>query len=116
MTAPLEALLDELTAVLEHERVALTRLDREGIEAAADRKLELDAQLKAVELTSAPPSGAIARLKQIQTYALQNQRLLAHARACVQGVLQLISGTPAIGHPSLPPRVAPSPVALNIRG
>jgi hypothetical protein len=111
--------------LLEEERAALVRLDREAIEAFAARKLELDGELG--RSTAQEPLGASERqiLERVRQAALRNQLLLAHARSCVQGVLSLLSpaNAPAYAAPAYAaPRphgstdVAPvRPMALNLR-
>jgi hypothetical protein len=111
----LESLLIELEAVLDAERQALRVLDREAITHAADEKLRLDAALRAVP---SPVSTAALqeRIKRVQRTARINQVLLAHARSCVQGMLQLLTGqntSPVSRTGSAPP---PPPVAVNFRG
>src|SRR5262245_25860806 len=90
---PAHALLEELSSLLEAERDALVRLDREAIAAFAARKLELDQAL--AKAVAEQPLGAAEKdvLERVRNRALDNQLLLAHARSCVQGVLSLL--TPA---------------------
>lgn len=111
----LETLLDELESVLDQERLALRKLDSESISRAADEKLRLDAELRAVAVPR-HSSQLQARLERIGRTARMNQILLVHARSCVQGMLQLLTGqntSPVKRTGSAPP---PPPVAINFRG
>lgn len=119
---PARALLEELSSLLEAERDALVRLDREAIASFATRKLELDQAL--AKLVSEQPLGASEKdvLERVRNRALDNQLLLAHARSCVQGVLSLLTpaNTPrytAPGHSAPTAHSAPGtpPLALNLR-
>src|SRR5690606_1993894 len=89
--AHLEALLDELESVLEREHRALCKLDSEAIAVAAEDKLRLDSELRAAPMPRHTPE-LQARLERIQQRARTNQILLVHARSCVQGMLQLLTG------------------------
>ena len=119
---PARAVLVELADLLEAERDALVKLDREAITGFATRKLELDQALtQAVqhEKLGAADQGLLERVRQS---ALSNQLLLAHARSCVQGVLSLLTpaNTPryvAPGHSAAVAHSVPEapPVALNLR-
>lgn len=111
----LETLLDELESVLEAERQALRKLDGESISRAADEKLRLDAELRAAAVPN-HSAQLQSRLERIQQAARLNQVLLVHARSCVQGMLQLLTGQNASSVSrtgSVPP---PRPVAINFRG
>lgn len=111
---PLEALLDELEAVLEKERLALRKLDTDAISRAADEKLRLDAELRRAPM----PTHSVdlqQRFERVQHTARVNQILIAHARSCVQGMLSLLTGH----HTSNGSRAGsapPPPVAVNLRG
>lgn len=110
-----ETLLNELEVLLNEERTALERLDRDAISASAEAKLRLDVALRSAPLPSPVPEPLIARMERVRRSAQINQILLAHARSCVQGMLQLLTGRTE----SLVARagsVAPQPVALNVRG
>lgn len=110
-----EALLCELESLLSSEREALKRLDRDTISASAETKLRLDAALKAATLPSPVPQALVARMERVRRSAHVNQILLAHARSCVQGMLQMLTGrtdSPVARAGS----AAPPPVALNFRG
>jgi hypothetical protein len=109
--------LTDLERTLEVEASALRSLDRQGIDAAASRKVELDAELHSSSLDDLS-QGDRPRLERIRRNALSNQLLLVHARACLQGVLSLATGLdlgPA--YPAAPPsRSAHAPVRLDVRG
>lgn len=110
-----EVLLSELETLLTSERDALKRLDRDAISASAETKLALDLALKTAKLPSPIPEGLVRRLERVRRNAQVNQILLAHARSCVQGMLQLLTGrteSPVARAGS----AAPPPVALNFRG
>lgn len=125
----------ELERLLESERAALVKLERDAIEEFATQKLALDAELR--ELVQRTPLALPEReqLERVRRRAFENQLLLAHARSCVQGVLSLLTpenapGYTATGHPgslrrsagragSGPspshPSAAPPPLLLNLR-
>lgn len=110
-----ELLLDELEALLNSEREALKRLDRDEISASAETKMRLDLALKAAPLPSPVTEALVLRMERVRQSAQVNQILLAHARSCVQGMLQLLTGrfeSPIARAGS----AAPPPVALNFRG
>lgn len=113
--AHLETLLDELESVLETERQALRKLDMESISRAADDKLRIDAELRAAPAPKHSPQ-LQTRLERIQQAARMNQVLLVHARSCVQGMLQLLTGqaAPSVSRTGTVPQ--PPPVAINFRG
>jgi hypothetical protein len=110
-----EVLLAELEALLTNERDALKRLDRDAISASAETKLELDLALKSAPLPTPVSATLVAQMERVRRSAQVNQVLLAHARSCVQGMLQLITGRTA-SPVARPGSVAPPPVALNFRG
>jgi hypothetical protein len=116
-TRTLSDILTDLEHTLSIEASALRSLDRQGIDAAASRKLDLDAELHATSLDALSEDDR-PRVERIQRIALSNQLLLVHARACLQGVLSLATGLdlgPA--YPASPPsRSAPAPVRLDVRG
>jgi flagellar biosynthesis/type III secretory pathway chaperone len=110
-----QALLTELESVLDAERQALRVLDHDGIARAAEDKLRIDAALQAAPLPSSTP-GIKEQVARIRRTAQINQVLLAHARSCVQGMIQLLTGQgngPVTRTGSAPP---PPPVALDLRG
>lgn len=109
-----ESILGELEAVLETERQALRILDKDIIAQTAEDKLRLDAALRAAPV----PTHTLAlkeRIARLHRNVRVNQILLAHARSCVQGMLQLLTGqapSPVARAGSVPP----PPVAINFRG
>lgn len=110
-----ETLLCELESLLNSERDALKRMDRDAISTSAESKLRLDIALKAAPLPSPVSKALVERMERVRRSAQVNQILLAHARSCVQGMLQLLTGrteSPIARAGSL----APPPVALNFRG
>jgi hypothetical protein len=108
-------LLTELLEVLNQEHEGLRRLDQTLIQAAADRKLDLDEQLRAIPKTEIERE-SVDLLRRVRASAERNALLLAHARSCVQGVINLILGQDLNGHTSSRKPVAPRPVAFNFRG
>jgi hypothetical protein len=118
---PARRILAELAGVLEAERVALVRLDREAISLYATRKLELDQALQSATQQAKLGAGERELLARVRESALANQLLLAHARSCVQGVLSLLTpaNSPRYTAPGHSPNAnsAPDapPVALNLR-
>lgn len=110
----LDELLAELEGILDAERQALRRLDVEAISHAADEKLRLDEALRLAPKAS-HTLALQNRLQRIQRTARVNQILLAHARSCVQGMLQLLTGQEQmpIARAGTAP---PPPVAVNFRG
>lgn len=116
------SLLEELSVLLEAERAALVRLDREKIAEFASRKLELDRALTETVAAAGIDAAERALLERVRESALNNQLLLAHARSCVQGVLSLLSPSNAPryvtpGHSAPTAHSAPDapPIALNLR-
>ncbi len=114
-------ILVELETLLDAERAALVRLDRDAIEGYAARKLELDAALQKSVADSPLGDRDLQTLERIRRGALHNQLLLAHARSCVQGMLSLLApgnapGYAPLGHaPSSTSAPLPPPIALNLR-
>lgn len=110
-----EALLTELESILDAERQALRVLDHDGIARAAEEKLRIDSALQAAP--SPNPTPALKeQVARIRRTAQVNQVLLAHARSCVQGMIQLLTGqnnSSVTRTGSAPP---PPPVALDLRG
>jgi hypothetical protein len=106
-----------LEGVLREEHAALRVLDRERIEQAAERKLELDERLRSLSAGSALKKGDLDLLRRVREAALKNQLLIVHARACVQGVLSMVAGDTFSAYPGAKPaRVAPAPLRLDVRG
>jgi flagellar biosynthesis/type III secretory pathway chaperone len=83
----------ELERVLGEEATALRKLDREGIERAAEHKAKLCDELAAARSQLKPAQRD--DLERIRKAALKNHMLLAHARDSVRQVLGTASGRPA---------------------
>jgi hypothetical protein len=90
----------ELERVLAEEARALKKLDREGIERAAEEKAKLCDALAEAKKQLTPAQRP--RLERLRKLALQNHMLLAHARDSVRQVLSTAAGRPASGRPSSP--------------
>lgn len=114
--SPFKPLLDELETVLEREREALRKLDQPLIAECADHKLRLDRALTELSAQSPPAATDRNQLARIQRAARINQLLLVHARSCVQGALQLITGESYASPAQRSGPVTHSPVVLNLRG
>jgi flagellar biosynthesis/type III secretory pathway chaperone len=89
----LPPLLAELEQVLKEEALALKKLDRDGIDRAAEHKSRLSEAIASAkpDLTKTPR----AALERLRRSALRNHMLLAHARDSVRQVLGVASGRPA---------------------
>jgi flagellar biosynthesis/type III secretory pathway chaperone len=83
----------ELERVLTEEARALQKLDREGIERAAEQKAKLLEELATARSRLQPAQRPA--LERIRKAALRNHLLLAHARDSVKQVLGTASGRPA---------------------
>lgn len=108
-------ILAELQEVLAQERRALERLDRASMEHLAERKLELDAQLRASAKISELGPVDLQALKRMRAAALSNQLLLVHARSCIRGIISLVTREQVPRHPGVEASTPP-PVALSFRG
>jgi hypothetical protein len=109
-------ILDELEALLSREREALRCLNQDALAEATEEKLRIDEVLTRIGASYAPTVDERSQLVRIRREARINQLLLVHARSCVQGALQLVTGE-TYQTPSL--RQSPalhSPVAVNLRG
>jgi len=80
-------LVDALSKVLESERAAIRKLDTEGVRAAATQKETLAKALG--ELTPADLATVAGSLPSLRAELRRNGVLLAHARKCVDDVLDL---------------------------
>lgn len=101
-------ILTELEHVLVEERSAIRKLDTPVIEAAAQKKLELEARLSAkIAAGVRPTSEERATLERVHAAARANQLLLVHARACLRGVVAIVSGK----QPDTYPAAAATPSA-----
>jgi hypothetical protein len=115
-TSSFKPLLDQLEALLAEEREELRKPTADALVQLADRKLRLDAELARVAETDKPSADERNQLARIQRAARINQLLLVHARSCVQGALQLLTGE-AFKNPTLrQTATTQKPVAVNIRG
>lgn len=97
----LDQLLDELSDVLEIERVAVIRMDTEEIEhtSAAKQRLNQALESRNQDLTPAHEQ----RLRTIRSNQQHNLILLAHARDLLQNALGIQDARlPRIGRPSRP--------------
>lgn len=90
----------ELERVLLEEARALRKLDRIGIERAAEEKARLCTAL--AEARSQLTPAQRPALERLRRTALQNHMLLAHARDSVRQVLSTAAGRPDSGRPSSP--------------
>jgi hypothetical protein len=110
-----EDVLRRLIDLLAAERSALVRLDREAIEAFAVSKLTLDQELRAWP-EAAFEETALPLLRTVRERAFENQLLLVNARACVKGVLNLISPETAPAYRPGASISKPPALALNVKG
>lgn len=113
LTSQLEPLLERMLDVLFQERRALSALDQAAIEAAANEKLALDAEIRRVAHERGLVPQHRALLERVRTEADHNRLLLSHARSCVQGVLAALTGG-ALDGAARPG--SPKPLKLSIRG
>ncbi len=100
--------------VLEVERRALHVLDREAIEAAALRKLELTEQLSNL-LKEAGTASDAQLLPGLLEKIRRNHLLLSHARSCIGGILSLFQPQESVGYFDSN-RPSSAAVRLNLRG
>lgn len=111
-------ILAEFEEILSAEAIALRSLDRDAIDAAALRKLELDDELRSAVRTQSVEQQDRATLQRVRQRALANQLLLVHARSCLLGVLSMATGQ-SFENPygsSRRVRSTPAPVRLDFRG
>jgi hypothetical protein len=112
----LEATFSAIEQVLDEEFQSLSVLDPAGIEAAALKKLALDEKLRSFggKLPDRPQiRAAIERLKGA---AQVNQALLIHARACLMGALEVVTGGPAESISYARPLTTRVAGRINVRG
>ena len=109
MADTLNAALADLTEILIQERKALESMDVKSVEALSQNKLRC---LSALETATPEEKRHVDKrdVHEVLSLARDNQRLLAHARACIRGALAALSGT-ASGESR-----TPSPVRINVRG
>jgi len=100
--------------VLEAERCALHVLDREAIEAAALRKLELTEQLNSL-LKGAGNASDAQLLPGLLEKIRRNHLLLSHARSCIGGILSLFQPQESVGYFESN-RPSSAALRLNLRG
>jgi len=100
--------------VLEAERCALHVLDREAIEAAALRKLELTEQLNSL-LEGAGNASDAQLLPGLLEKIRRNHLLLSHARSCIGGILSLFQPQESVGYFESN-RPSSAALRLNLRG
>lgn len=110
----LRSTIRDFETVLEAERRALHVLDRDAIEAAAGRKLELSAQL-AVFLGQAQGAAEALLLSQLLEKIRRNHLLLSHAKSCISGILSMFQGRETVGYCD-PSRPSAAAVRLSVRG
>lgn len=89
--------VDALLVVLAEERAAIRALDAEGVRNAAARKEALARELGA--LASTELADVAAELPTLRAELRQNGVLLAHAKNCVQEVLDLAAPRAGAGRP-----------------
>jgi hypothetical protein len=116
MANVLQDLLEQLRRVLADERHSLEKLDRAGIEFAADQKLELVEQINEARKGGAIAAGDRQLLEEISQHARTNHLLLVHARACVRGALALVQDQPVVEGPPIGRTTVAPPLALSVRG
>src|SRR5689334_17866882 len=115
-------ILQELERVLVEERSSIRKLDTNGIDLAAAKKIELEKKLTlAIESGVKPRKEDHELLERVRTAARANQLLLVHARACVRGVVSLVSGRLPDAYPASAGAVASNPataaaVRVNMTG
>jgi flagellar biosynthesis/type III secretory pathway chaperone len=107
-------ILEELEKVLTDEHRALRVLDHDAIEHASAQKLSLDARLRAADASKT--AADLPKLKRVRRMALDNQLLIVHARACLQGIITMVTGDSPATYGATAQRRAPiSPLRLNVR-
>ena len=112
----LRQLLNELAGLLAEEHLALRKLDRTGIEHAAERKLDLSSRISDARAQNPVGDDCKELLEKIKADAMTNQLLLVHARACVHGALALVhQQAPDVG-PPVGRTKSTAPLAVSIKG
>lgn len=112
---PAQSVLERLGHLLDEERAALIRLDRDAIERLAADKLKLDEELREVVASCSLIPSQKPLVESIRNRALDNQLLLSHARSCVQGVLSLLAPSNSPGYRAGSRVTSTPPLALNLR-
>jgi hypothetical protein len=112
-------ILKALELVLVEERSAIRKLDTNNIERAATKKTELEARLSAkIAEGETATKDDHAILERVRAAARANQLLLVHARACIRGVVALVSGKMPDTYPTVaaPAAAAAPAVRVNMTG
>lgn len=104
--------IGSLEELLAEETLALVRLDSEGVQSIAQRKLRLCEELAAKRDTFAQSDKR--RVERLQQRLRHNLILLAHAREHVQITVNLMTGRPSTLRPQ--EQLSPYPVRLDLRG
>lgn len=119
MSESLSARLHEIEKVLLDERDALRRLDTQGIETAAARKLLLVEAIADPANRAAASDDDKALLVRIRELAAANQILLVHARTCIRGAIEAVTGRSFEQYPRPRPSTtvaSMSSLRMNVRG
>ena len=102
-------ILKDLEHLLVEERSAIRKLDTTTIELAAIKKTELETKLSAaIAAGEKATKGDHEILERVRAAARANQLLLVHARACVRGVVALVSGKMPDAYPSVATAATPA--------
>jgi hypothetical protein len=111
--------LTETEQVLRDEHEALCRLDAVAIEEATAKKLLLRDRLAALGAAGKPAASARKRLVAIKKAAQQNHGMLLHARACIQGAIDVVAGRrtgPCTYRKAPPSGATTEPLRVNVKG
>jgi hypothetical protein len=110
-------ILTALERVLFEERSAIKKLDTPAIDDAATRKIALEAKLgEAIGRGERASKEDHALLERIRSMARANQLLLVHARACVRGVVAIMTGKLPDAYPAAPATASASAMRVNVTG
>ena len=110
-------ILNALERVLFEERSAIKKLDTAAIDGAATKKIELEAKLSAaIARGERPTKEGHALLERVRAMARANQLLLVHARACVRGVVAIMSGKLPDAYPTAPTPANVAAIRVNVTG
>lgn len=104
--------IGSLEQLLAEETQALIRLDSEGVQSIAQRKLKLCEELAAARDAFAQSDRK--RLDSLRQRLRHNLILLAHAREHVQITVNLMTGRPSTLGPQ--EQLSAGPVRLDLRG
>jgi len=120
MPEELSIKLKEIEKLLLEEREALRKLDTPTIEAIAARKLALAQSLSDAKKDKAQTSSEdTALLVRIRELATSNQILMVHARTCIRGAIEAVTGQSLDGYPKLRPSTpiaTMSSLRMDVRG